>query len=176
MNVIQFLRAFVFVVLLGTIIVSVSSFDKSESASKDGTNNPPPVEVNLSEQNLLRAMELTDKAVASHFTGEGMAMARYYNPYTETRSEEKGSVWMYTSALEAVNAILHGLEAQKNKIMVHSTQRLSTGKCTKKHPPQDEMMESAKISAQMSLLPNKARETGKTDFPYSFPDDLIAIR
>ncbi|MCG8305753.1 MAG: glycoside hydrolase family 76 protein [Cytophagales bacterium] len=73
----------------------------------------PPVEVSLSEQNLQRAMELTDIAISSHFTGDGMAMARYYNPYTEVRSEEKGSIWMYTSAIEAVNAILHGLEAQK---------------------------------------------------------------
>jgi predicted alpha-1,6-mannanase (GH76 family) len=75
--------------------------------------NPPAAEVSLSEQNLLRAMELTDNAVASHFTGDGMAMARYYNPYTAIRSQEKGSIWMYTSAIEAVNAILHGLEAQK---------------------------------------------------------------
>src|SRR5688500_12704979 len=72
----------------------------------------PPVAVSPSEQNLLRAMELTDAAVASHFTGDGMAMARYYNPYTGVRSEEKGSVWMYTSAIEAVNAVLHALEAQ----------------------------------------------------------------
>jgi hypothetical protein len=85
----------------------------SDSASDDGPDNPPSEEVNLSEQDLLRSMELTDKAIASHFTGEGMAMARYYNPYTEVRSEEKGSIWMYTSAIEAVNAILHGLEAQK---------------------------------------------------------------
>jgi predicted alpha-1,6-mannanase (GH76 family) len=86
----------------------------SESGSDDGPDNPPPPDqVSLSEQNLLRAMELTDNAIASHFTGEGMAMARYYNPYTGVRSEEKGSVWMYTSAIEAVNAILHGLEAQK---------------------------------------------------------------
>jgi hypothetical protein len=81
-------------------------------ASEDGPENPPE-EVNLSEQNLLRAMELTDAAVASHFTGDGMAMARYYNPYTGVRSDEKGSIWMYTSAIEAVNAILHALEAQK---------------------------------------------------------------
>lgn len=73
----------------------------------------PPAEVSVSEQNLLRAMELTDNAIASHFTGDGMAMARYYNPYTGVRSDEKGSIWMYTSAIEAVNAILHGLEAQK---------------------------------------------------------------
>src|SRR5882672_7919338 len=77
----------------------------------EDTVNPP--EVKLSEQNLRRAMELTDNAIASHFTGDGMAMARYYNPYSEVRSEEKGSVWMYTSAMEAVNAVLLSLEAQK---------------------------------------------------------------
>ena len=84
----------------------------SETPHDNGTDNPP-VETSLSEQNLLRAMELTDNAISSHFTGEGMAMARYYNPYTEVRSEEKGSIWMYTSALEAVNAILHALKVQQ---------------------------------------------------------------
>lgn len=83
----------------------------SDTASDNGPDDPG--EVNLSEQNLLRAMELTDNAVSSHFTGDGMAMARYYNPYTNVRSDEKGSIWMYTSAIEAVNAILHALEAQK---------------------------------------------------------------
>ncbi|SKC83725.1 Glycosyl hydrolase family 76 [Ohtaekwangia koreensis] len=85
----------------------------SDPASDDGPVDPPN-EVSLSEQNLRRAMELTDNAVAAHFTGDGMAMARYYNPYTNVRSEEKGSVWMYTSAIEAVNAILRALEAQKD--------------------------------------------------------------
>lgn len=84
----------------------------SDPASETGPENPP-VEVDLPEQNLLRAMELADHAIESHFTGEGMAMARYYNPYTGVRSEEKGSIWMYTSAIEAVNAILHALEAHK---------------------------------------------------------------
>ena len=83
----------------------------SDPTDENGTVNPP--EVKLSEQNLRRAMELTDNAIASHFTGDGMAMARYYNPYTEVRSDEKGSVWMYTSAMEAVNAVLLSLEAQK---------------------------------------------------------------
>lgn len=85
----------------------------SESTPEDGPVTPPPTEVDLAEQNLIRAMELTDNAVDHHFTGSGMAMARYYNPYTDVRSEEVGSIWMYTSAIEAVNAILHGLEAQK---------------------------------------------------------------
>jgi predicted alpha-1,6-mannanase (GH76 family) len=84
----------------------------SDTASEDGPVNPPN-EVSLSEQNLRRAIELTGNAVTAHFTGDGMAMARYYNPYTNVRSEEKGSIWMYTSAIEAVNAILHALEAQK---------------------------------------------------------------
>lgn len=81
--------------------------------SSENEPDKPPVEVNLPEQNLLRAMELTDHAVSAHFAGEGMAMARYYNPYLDAASEEKASIWMYTSAIEAVNAILHGLEAQK---------------------------------------------------------------
>lgn len=85
----------------------------SDSPSDDGPEKPPAGEVSLSEQNLIRAMELADNAVASHFTGDGMAMARYYNPYTGVRSEEKGSIWMYTSAIEAVNAILHALKTQK---------------------------------------------------------------
>lgn len=86
------------------------------SACSDPTETDPetpPVEVDLAEQNILRAMELTDAAVAAHFTGDGMAMARFYNPYTGVRSNEKGSIWMYTSAIEAVNAILHALEAHK---------------------------------------------------------------
>lgn len=58
-------------------------------------------------------MELTDAAIQSHFSGEEMAMARFYNPYTEECSQETGSIWMYTSAIEAVNAILHALKAQK---------------------------------------------------------------
>lgn len=80
--------------------------------SEDGPDDPKE-EVSVSEQNLTRAMELADNAISSHFTGDGMAMARYYNPYTGVRSDEKGSVWMYTSAIEAVNAILRALQAQK---------------------------------------------------------------
>lgn len=80
---------------------------------EDGPKGPEE-EGNVSERNLKRAMELTDNAVSAHFSGDGMAMARYYNPFTGVRSDEKGSVWMYTAAIEAVNAILHALEAQKD--------------------------------------------------------------
>jgi len=67
------------------------------------------------EQNILRAMQITDKAVASYFQGEGMKMARYFNPYTGLPSGEVGSIWMYTSSIEAVNAIMHSLKVYKDK-------------------------------------------------------------
>lgn len=84
----------------------------SKSDSLD-TPDKPSGGGNLPEENLLRAMQITDKAVSTYFTGDGMAMGRYYNPYTEVLSSEKGSVWMYTSSIEAVNAILHALKSQK---------------------------------------------------------------
>ncbi|RAW02418.1 hydrolase [Pseudochryseolinea flava] len=96
------------ILILMTIIAACS--DSSENGPVD-----PPGEVNVADQNLRRAIALTDNAIASYFTGDGMAMARYYNPYTNVRSDEKGSVWMYTSAIEAVNAILHALEVQKEE-------------------------------------------------------------
>ena len=67
----------------------------------------------LPDQNIMRAMILADAAITAHFSGSEMVMARYFNPYTGALSEEKGSIWMYTSAIEAVNAILHALKAQK---------------------------------------------------------------
>jgi predicted alpha-1,6-mannanase (GH76 family) len=58
-------------------------------------------------KNLARAIELADNAFEAHFSET--VMARYYDPYTGERSNEVGSIWMYTSAIEAVNAILHAL-------------------------------------------------------------------
>jgi hypothetical protein len=83
------------------------------TASSVEINNREETQVNsrvgLAEQNLIRAMAIADSAVSAHFPGDQMAMARYYNPFTGVRSEETGSVWMYTAAIEAVNAILHAL-------------------------------------------------------------------
>jgi len=90
----------------------------SEDSAPDngGGKNPETIYSNdLGEQNLLRAIQLVDSAMRCHFTGEGMAMARYYNPYTNVRSDEKGSIWMYTASIEAVNAILDGLKAFRAK-------------------------------------------------------------
>src|SRR5690554_3567790 len=94
------------------LLLLLTTACSKEHDEKDINEDPPVTE--LSEQNLLRAMELTDAAVEAHFTGSGMTMARYYNPYTNVRSNETGSIWMYTSAIEAVNAVLHGLKSQKD--------------------------------------------------------------
>lgn len=66
-------------------------------------------------QNLDRAMQLVDRTVAVYFKGEGMEMGRFYNPFTKVRSDERGSVWMYGSSIEAVNAILKSLKTLKDK-------------------------------------------------------------
>jgi predicted alpha-1,6-mannanase (GH76 family) len=86
-----------------------------EGGDVGGGKKPDPnTPTELSAQNLIRSMEIVDKAVSCYFTGSGMEMARYYNPYTESRLSEVGSVWMYTSSIEAVNAVLHGLKAFKD--------------------------------------------------------------
>lgn len=69
----------------------------------------------LSLQNISRAIEIYDNAVKCYFVDDSMALARYYNPFTKKHSDEKGSVWMYTSSIETLNAILHTLQLQKEK-------------------------------------------------------------
>lgn len=97
------------------LLIGCCLFTAAGCGEKDTSGDPEPSDGSLSDRNLQRAIQLVDEAVTNHFTGAGMAMARYYNPYTGTRSTETGSVWMYTSSIEAVNAILHGLKAQKDQ-------------------------------------------------------------
>lgn len=84
----------------------------------DGNNSIAPItkpesNVALSVRNLERSIALTDTAIAHYFDNNGMKMARFYNPYTETKSSETGSVWMYTSAIEAVNSVMESLKEMK---------------------------------------------------------------
>ncbi|TYP96037.1 glycosyl hydrolase family 76 [Sphingobacterium allocomposti] len=100
------------IIVMGSLLCFfVSACDKA----KNDDETTPPEETNLATRSLTRAMEITDNALEAYFTGSGMTMARYYNPYSETRSNEIGSVWMYTSAIEAVTAILRALEAEKEQ-------------------------------------------------------------
>lgn len=103
------------IIVINTIFLLMISAC-GESTPDNGNEQPhPSPEGSLAERNLKRAIELTDNTIHAHFTGEEMTMARYYNPFTDTRSDEVGSVWMYTSSIEAVNAILHALQADKER-------------------------------------------------------------
>ncbi|MGI6073068.1 MAG: glycoside hydrolase family 76 protein [Fermentimonas sp.] len=100
-------------VLIATSFLLISAFAvgcKSQSGKGISSRNSS----SLAEQNINRAIELLDNAVSAHLIGEDeLAMARFYNPYTGARSEETGSVWMYTAVIESVNAMLQSLQMQK---------------------------------------------------------------
>lgn len=90
-----------------------------QNSSEGGGDVPGPGESTTptATGNLERSIALTDAGVRNYFNeAEGFAMFRYYNPYNKThQNNEIGSVWMYTSSIEAVNAILKALEADKAK-------------------------------------------------------------
>lgn len=92
---------------------SCSSSNDDVPGNGEGDNGETLTSTALAKRNTERAIELIDNAVECYFTGNGMAMSRYYNPYSGKKSDELGSVWMYTSSIEAVNAVLHALEALK---------------------------------------------------------------
>ncbi|MEG1585363.1 MAG: glycoside hydrolase family 76 protein [Bacteroidales bacterium] len=100
-------------ILFSLLSLTVGGEVSGRNAGKKNAGIPDSRQM-LSERNLSRAIGLVDKAMSCYFTGDEMVMSRYYNPYTKSRSEEKGSVWMYTSSIEAVNAILHALKVQKD--------------------------------------------------------------
>lgn len=97
------------VLLMAGISYSVYACNNSSDSETDKSGEKAIPK--LAEQNVLRAMAIVDSTITHYFSEN--AMARYYNPYTNERSEEKGSVWMYSSSIEAVNAILHALEKHK---------------------------------------------------------------
>lgn len=106
----------IFVSLLGIFLAGCISCSSPEnpvtpSPSGDGVREE---KVALAKRNLTRAMTLVAAAKTNYFTEDGSAMSRYYNPFTGVKSSEKGSVWMYTSAIEAVNSVLHSLTALKD--------------------------------------------------------------
>ena len=87
----------------------------SKTNEPDNTVRIPETPSEQSVQNMTRAMALVDRAIECYFEGSGMTMSRYYNPFTGTSPDEKASVWMYGSSIEAVNAILRGLKTQQRE-------------------------------------------------------------
>lgn len=69
----------------------------------------------LAKQNIQRAMDLVDLSIQHYFDRDSFEMSRFYNPFTSKKSAEKASVWMYSAAIESVNAILLALDEAKLK-------------------------------------------------------------
>lgn len=99
------------ILLVLTLFMSLITCSAGEKIP--GEDNKGPQMSSKSIVNLKRAIVLAETAMENHFTGSGMTMARYYNPYLNKKEDEVGSVWMYTSAVEATNAILHALLENK---------------------------------------------------------------
>lgn len=94
---------------------SCSSDDPTGPSEGNGGDKPDTVEpVSVAETNATRAIGIINAAVGHYFEGTSMKMARYYNPFTGQRSAETGSVWMYTSSIEAVNAAMKAMKELKD--------------------------------------------------------------
>jgi hypothetical protein len=98
--------------LCSFFVVDCSSDNDSVNNEKTGETKPSTPE-KWAEQDLTRAIALTDTVLAHYMTGSDMTLHRFYNPYTQSASSEIASVWMYTSAIEAVNSVLYALNDMK---------------------------------------------------------------
>lgn len=108
------LRRFGACALACGLALGMAACSDSSDEPENGKPETPEVPVtDVALTNTSRAIEIIDAAVDNYFEGAGMAMSRYYNPYNGQKSSELGSVWMYTSSIEAVNSVLKSLKAQK---------------------------------------------------------------
>lgn len=100
-----------FIALMFSVCVFCCASCRRESGPETSGNQEKPLE----DRNLERAMTLFDAALVNYFDrGGNMAMSRYFNPFTGKKSSETGSIWMYTSSIEAVLAIMETLKSQKD--------------------------------------------------------------
>lgn len=91
--------------IVGTLCFTSCSSDSSEDSSAQENTTE-----SVAEENLVRAVSMMEAAIEHYFTGGTTKLLRYYNPLTNANKDnEVGSVWMYTSSIEATNAILQAL-------------------------------------------------------------------
>ena len=115
MKIIKFTRK-TFNLLICTLCFSILVAACSDSSNDDNYVDPTPEPVmDIEIENLERSILLFDQAIEDYFSEDKTYMARYFNPYTGNASGEKASVWMYTSSIEATNAILKALKLNKEK-------------------------------------------------------------
>lgn len=97
-----------------TIVVSDRE-EKSASIKITVKQAEAAIEPNaVFEQNMLRSMELVDLVISKHSRNDYFDMRQWYNP-VNSKFGNTASVWDYTGIIEAVNAILLGLEDYKTQ-------------------------------------------------------------
>ena len=100
------------------IVCSCSEDEKMKSIPYDISGEPLPTEQGADKavMDIKRSMAIVDSSMLHYFKDGSTAMSRYYNPYTNTASSELGSVWMYTSAIEAVNSVMEALKNSQSAV------------------------------------------------------------
>lgn len=100
------------------VVSSCSENEKMKSIPYNINGEPLPTEQGADKAmlDIKRSMAIVDSAMSHYFKDGSTSMARYYNPYTNTASTELGSVWMYTSAIEAVNSLMEALKNSQNVV------------------------------------------------------------
>lgn len=95
-------RKFLILSVFLCVVCSASCGDKKDGGS-----------VALAERNIERAIVLVENAV-SHYSQDGDAVfSMTYNPFTLKASENIVSIWEYTSAIEAVTAVMNSIKDLK---------------------------------------------------------------
>ena len=108
---IKILSALLLAVLLN--VLTLSALSCSDDSVNEKENNGNEEKIDFAERNMLRAMEIADSTITYHLLSSKMSIAEFYNPFLNVRATDIGGVWMYTSVIEGVNAILNGLQAHK---------------------------------------------------------------
>ena len=100
--------------LAAGIVCTAAACEGNAKGGDSGSGDGKITASLLAEQNLRRAMQITDSAARYCFEGNAvLKMLQHYNPYT-SKTEGVVSIWGYTASVEAVNAVLHGLKAYKD--------------------------------------------------------------
>ncbi len=102
-------KTFIHLIVLLILLCSTACSGKVPQNPSAEPDQPQGHDLSLAVKDAGRAIYLFNSAYGHWFNSDGTVMSRYYNPFTGKKSDEKASVWMYTSAIEAVNAILKSM-------------------------------------------------------------------
>ena len=106
--------------LILSVWVSCASCEKTNGNGTPDTSDPDIItHEEPATQNLLRAMQITDKTTESYFNQTTMAMTEILQPFTGSSSSGTVDVWPYGSAIEAVNAI-NACRPRRKRVMLPS--------------------------------------------------------